>query len=77
MDDYKPGDEFEYGSSNGDLDAFLDNIDKGLTDQFGPNHQEIFSNGKVISEFDWGPSVGSEFNWEDFEVPEQPPVEDE
>lgn len=42
------------------LDEFMARLDAALTEQFGPDHQRILSQGKVHSEFDWGTPVGGE-----------------
>jgi hypothetical protein len=42
------------------LDEFVARVDAALTAQFGPDHQRILSQGRTVSEFDWGCPVGSE-----------------
>lgn len=36
-----------------DLNAFVNGVNEALTEKYGPNHQQILSQGKVISSFDW------------------------
>lgn len=44
-----------YGDPDDDLDAFIAAVDRALTAQFGPNHQEMFeAAGPVVSRFAWG-----------------------
>lgn len=33
--------------------AFLDAVDRSLTQTFGPDHQAVLSQGRIISEFVW------------------------
>lgn len=36
-----------------DLNYVHEYVDRVLTEQFGPDHQEILSRGQIISEFRW------------------------
>ena len=44
-----------YGDEDDDLDAFLEAVDAALTEQFGPNHQEMLAAGPgaVVQQFEW------------------------
>ena len=43
-----------YGEPDDDLDAFIAAIDAALTEQLGPNHQEILGEGgATVAMFDW------------------------
>lgn len=41
------------GEHEDDLDAFVKGIDQALELQYGPDHQIILSQGKVVAAFDW------------------------
>lgn len=55
---YRNGTKRYYGSpfiedEYGDLDRAAETIDRVLTEQFGPDHQEVLSRGQMVSEFRW------------------------
>lgn len=50
----------DYQSDDDDLDRFVAAVNRALTEQFGPDHQRILSQGQIVSEFDWGQPKGTE-----------------